>query len=583
LGFFIEIEGSLKVLSYFNSTVTLAVCFNGSMCDLFVWSRIRLNTTNDNQSYSSWLNEFCQVNDDDLYVSDLSADLCQLNNSAAKEDENENFIVIAELKFNDNSTQSNRSDSIEIHIDEEISNSTHGLNFAPMIIENKTDGHSNLVDFDENDTIDPDDSDIMIIGLNKNPHSSKFEPTFIEIEAGSGESEVKSHNLLSFSIHPQEIGLKKQITNGKSNESNSTLEATKYFQIVQTTTVIETTTAESLNVSQLPVNPINNDEIENISEVSSSTVASINTESFEEKDSSEEVISDSDTFEPTTTILPVIDQLEESNANKKVNDSDENKSEDISMEDNSFTSTIQSKISQQLENSIELEEIVFDTIHNDSKKETKNTNEIFTEMKIALETLSTTTTTTPTTTTTTTTAPTSTTTIITTTIPAYPCPDYQCNTTVCKYGYKKDENDCNTCDCLRNPDNSSEECDTSNCHPCFYGSFTDSNGCDSCNCKPRPKPKSVYECPKLDCVSCNYGSIKDEYGCETCICIRPNSLEPSYQCSAIPVCPYGPCKHGSVLNDFGCPTCDCLKSVVPNRDECVKERCQPCQHGEIYF
>ena len=88
---------------------------------------------------------------------------------------------------------------------------------------------------DENDTIDPEDADIMIIGLNKNPHSSKFEPIYIEIEAGSGDSEIKLPNILSASIQlQQEIGLKKQITSGKSSEStetNSTLETPTFIGV----------------------------------------------------------------------------------------------------------------------------------------------------------------------------------------------------------------------------------------------------------------------------------------------------------------------------------------------------------------
>ncbi|CAF0833091.1 unnamed protein product [Brachionus calyciflorus] len=173
-----------------------------------------------------------------------------------------------------------------------------------------------------------------------------------------------------------------------------------------------------------------------------------------------------------------------------------------------------------------------------------------------------------------------TTTSITTT--SYPCVEINCPISHCNYGRKKDENGCETCDCLLNPDQSVNECTPPYCHPCFYGSYTDENGCESCACKPRPKPKSIYECPKLECPSCNYGSIKDEYGCETCICIRPNSLDKSYQCPPEPTCPHGACKYGSILNDYGCSTCDCLKSSEPQRDECVRQRCPtPCLHG--YF
>ena len=169
------------------------------------------------------------------------------------------------------------------------------------------------------------------------------------------------------------------------------------------------------------------------------------------------------------------------------------------------------------------------------------------------------------------------TTISTTTV--FQCSSLSCSIEHCNFGRKKDQNDCEICECMKNPD-SNDQCKIPVCsHPCFYGSFLDENGCESCLCKPRPKPKNVYKCPKLECDSCNYGSIKDEYGCETCICIRPNSVEPSFTCPQDPSCPYGPCKHGSILNDYGCPTCDCLKSQELDRQICAKHRCPPCQNG----
>jgi hypothetical protein len=171
----------------------------------------------------------------------------------------------------------------------------------------------------------------------------------------------------------------------------------------------------------------------------------------------------------------------------------------------------------------------------------------------------------------------------TTTTTPFPCAEKQCPILSCNHGRKKDANNCDMCECLKNPNSTAAEieCTTPYCHPCFYGSFSDENGCDSCACKPRPKPKSIYECPKLECPSCNYGSIKDEYGCETCICIRPNSLERSYPCPPEPTCPYGSCKHGSVLNEYGCATCDCLKSTESDREECSRQRCPACPNG--YF
>jgi hypothetical protein len=230
--------------------------------------------------------------------------------------------------------------------------------------------------------------------------------------------------------------------------------------------------------------------------------------------------------------------------------------------------TNQSKQSENGELDEEKEKIVEQENEQDLKTSTPNEN-ISQEAEVETTTITTTSV--------------STTTIITTpatTTTPYPCQEISCQVLTCSFGRRKDENQCDTCDCMTNP-NGTNECAQPYCHPCFYGAFTDENGCESCACKPRPKPKSVYECPKLDCVSCNYGSIKDEYGCETCICIRPNSLERSYSCPPDPTCPYGSCKYGSVLNDYGCATCDCLKSTEPDRDECVKQRCPPCPHGHF--
>ena len=63
-------------MNHSNNTVTLAFCLNGSACDLFFWSRSPLNALN-RISFKSQLNEYCKVNEDDFYISDLSADLCQ--------------------------------------------------------------------------------------------------------------------------------------------------------------------------------------------------------------------------------------------------------------------------------------------------------------------------------------------------------------------------------------------------------------------------------------------------------------------------------------------------------------------------
>jgi len=85
--------------------------------------------------------------------------------------------------------------------------------------------------------------------------------------------------------------------------------------------------------------------------------------------------------------------------------------------------------------------------------------------------------------------------------------------TSCNFGRIKNKtNDCDTCDCAKNPDIFGIMCQDLFClKPCYYGAYKDADGCDTCACKPRPLPKSVFECPQLECPSCNYGAIKVIY------------------------------------------------------------------------
>jgi hypothetical protein len=380
-------ENSTKVLSYFNDTLIVYVCLNDSMCDLFVWSRkqqLNVSDLENQKFYKSLLDTYCLLNDENLIFSDWNFDIC-LNKTKVQED---NFFAIAEISSKQDlielnqllSNQTNSDYEINIELIENITTSTSTSTSTTTTTTTQS-PFMPMNSIEEESLIESDNKDIMIIGLKKNGPNSKFDPIYIEIEAGSGDNELPEL--------ANQIGLKKHIqTNNLIFNDENTLDIT--VQMTDTSTSTTSTTEETATIS------------------------------------------------------------------------------------------------------------------------------------------------------------------------VYQCPEIECHVTVCNFGHKKDENNCNTCDCLKN---SSYECVSPDCNPCFYGSFTDVNGCDSCACKPRPKPKNVYECPKLDCPFCNYGSIKDEYGCETCICIRPNSLESSsYQCSAVPVCPFGACKHGSVLNDFGCQTCDCLKS-----------------------
>jgi len=71
----------------------------------------------------------------------------------------------------------------------------------------------------------------------------------------------------------------------------------------------------------------------------------------------------------------------------------------------------------------------------------------------------------------------------------------------CEYGFVKDENDCDTCQC---------ECPPHNCRKfCEHGFIPDENGCDTCDCMCSP-----IQCTKF----CDNGFEEDENGCELCVC-----------------------------------------------------------------
>ncbi|CAC5417536.1 unnamed protein product [Mytilus coruscus] len=88
------------------------------------------------------------------------------------------------------------------------------------------------------------------------------------------------------------------------------------------------------------------------------------------------------------------------------------------------------------------------------------------------------------------------------------CPQLLC-LKPCPHGFKVDENDCQTCECL-------QACPKAICpRSCEYGFKYDSIGCQTCGCKSRSCPARL--CP----WSCPEGY---KLGCQTCDCRRASTV-----------------------------------------------------------
>ena len=242
-------------MNYSDNTVILAICFNKTMnqfCDpnsieLFVWSRNRINSSDSINQYKSLLNQYCTIiSINELVYSDLTIDICLNKNVVLSEEDNDyQFIAIAELTSLHNLTALvNKTNTIEIDIDLNskkanqtnstfksilkvennsslTTNSTQNVTMKPLVIltnlQNLTivpvlsHKPENKVEIDDDTLIESDDKDIMVIGLRKNNLDSKFDPVYVEIELGSGDSELKvTLPEVTTSSLPSEIGLKKQ-------------------------------------------------------------------------------------------------------------------------------------------------------------------------------------------------------------------------------------------------------------------------------------------------------------------------------------------------------------------------------------
>ncbi|CAD5122216.1 DgyrCDS10667 [Dimorphilus gyrociliatus] len=126
----------------------------------------------------------------------------------------------------------------------------------------------------------------------------------------------------------------------------------------------------------------------------------------------------------------------------------------------------------------------------------------------------------------------------------YRCKLFRCRS--CPHGYKYDEKDCQTCECLKEP--MPYKCLKFKCTPCPNGYKIDKNGCQTCECLKKPKP---FECPMFKCIPCSHGYKIDENGCQTCECLPSHRICPMVNCL--------PCDFSYEKDKYGCQTCRCVK------------------------
>ncbi|KNC85055.1 hypothetical protein SARC_02748 [Sphaeroforma arctica JP610] len=112
-----------------------------------------------------------------------------------------------------------------------------------------------------------------------------------------------------------------------------------------------------------------------------------------------------------------------------------------------------------------------------------------------------------------------------TTIGGLQCPQLSCDAGLtCPCGRVKDDSDCDTCECLSDPNSCGPEPVCTEL--CWLGSVPDERGCPTCNCR-------TEFCPFICAIACEYGNVKDANGCDMCACIEDNP------CDEPNVCPTG--------------------------------------------
>ncbi|XP_014672850.1 PREDICTED: uncharacterized protein LOC106813254 isoform X3 [Priapulus caudatus] len=144
------------------------------------------------------------------------------------------------------------------------------------------------------------------------------------------------------------------------------------------------------------------------------------------------------------------------------------------------------------------------------------------------------------------------------------CPAVRCRNQ-CEFGRRKDTNGCDTCECN---DNTPTTCPRAQCRLfCQRGFKKDTNGCDICECNDN----TPTTCPRAQCrLFCQRGFKKDTNGCDICEC---------NDALAVTLCPpKGTCRMFCALgfkkNENGCETCECEEAA------CESPRCAlQCQTG----
>lgn len=131
-----------------------------------------------------------------------------------------------------------------------------------------------------------------------------------------------------------------------------------------------------------------------------------------------------------------------------------------------------------------------------------------------------------------------------------PIPDSGCSPRRCRmfcnYGFKKDEQGCEMCECRDEPEGCQEMmCKMS--EKCEFGHLKDERGCDMCMCRSAPQG-----CPEIMCTMfCETGFQKNEFGCDICRCNEPDDVDlcSAITCSEGQTCrsmPYAVCKPLSI-------------------------------------
>lgn len=157
----------------------------------------------------------------------------------------------------------------------------------------------------------------------------------------------------------------------------------------------------------------------------------------------------------------------------------------------------------------------------------------------------------------------------------------------CPFGFKKDKNGCEICECRECKVGSdckvAPDCTEMGCTPegeCVCVKLISEVSLDVEIVEEEKDILSEISCQPLICdLVCQYGFKKDTNGCEICECNQ--CLEDSH-CN-IPDCPKPKCKDGSC--ECGCPSlqgCDieCEKGLKTDKDGCPICECKTCLKNE---